>query len=133
MLLDLLMRVVANGIALVLAINFVPHVKAPTDLLKLLLLAIVFGLVNAYLRPIVKTLSMPLNLLTLGLVGLILNVALVFVAAFISGALNLGLKLAGWPPGPIQIDTIVAAFLISLLVGIVAAIVALIRKLTPGI
>jgi putative membrane protein len=133
MLLDLLMRVIVNGIALILAINFVPHVKAPTDLLKLLLLAIVFGLVNAYLRPIVKTLSMPLNLLTLGLVGLILNVGLVFVAAFISGSLNLGLKLANWPPGPIQIDTIVAAFLISLLVGIVAAIVALIRKLTPGI
>jgi putative membrane protein len=133
MLLDLLMRVIVNGIALILAINFVPHVKAPTDLLKLLLLAIVFGLVNAYLRPIVKTLSMPLNLLTLGLVGLILNVALVFVAAFISGSLNLGLKLAGWPPGPIQVDTVVAAFLISLLVGIVAAIVALIRKLTPGI
>ncbi len=133
MLLDLLMRVIINGIALVLAINFVPHVKAPTDLVKLLILAVVFGLVNAYLRPIVKTLSMPLNLLTFGLVGLMLNVALVFVAAFISGGLNLGLKLAGWPPGPIQIDTIVAAFLISLLVGIVAAIVALIRKLTPGI
>lgn len=133
MLLDLLMRVIVNGIALILAINFVPHVKAPNDLLKLFLLAIVFGLVNAYLRPIVKTLSMPLNLLTLGLVGLILNVALVFVAAFISGSLNLGLKLAGWPPGPIQVDTVVAAFLISLLVGIVAAIVALIRKLTPGI
>ncbi|MEP7361506.1 MAG: phage holin family protein, partial [Chloroflexota bacterium] len=100
MLLDLLIRVVINGIALILAIDFVPHVKAPTDLVKLVLLAIVFGLVNAYLRPIVKTLSMPLNLLTLGLVGLVLNVALVFVAAFISGGLNLGLRLAGWPPGP---------------------------------
>lgn len=133
MLLDLLMRVIINAIALVLAINFVPHVKAPTDLVKLVILAIVFGLVNAYLRPIVKTLSMPLNLLSFGLVGLILNVALVFVAALISGSLNLGLQLARWPPGPIQIDTIVAAFLISLLVGIVAAIVALVRKLTPGI
>jgi putative membrane protein len=133
MLLDLLLRVIINGIALVLAVNFVPHVKAPTDLVKLLILAIVFGVVNAYLRPIVRTLSMPLNLLTLGLVGLIINIAMVMLAAFISGGLNLGLKLAGWPPGPIQIDTIVAAFLISLLVGIVATIVALIRKLTPGI
>ena len=133
MLLDFLMRVIINAAALILAVEFVPHVKAPTDLLKLGLLAVVFGLVNAYLRPIAKTLSMPLNLLTLGLVGLILNVALVLLAAAISGALDLGLRLGGWPPGPINLNTIVAAVLISLLIGIVAAVVALIRKLTPGI
>lgn len=139
MLLDFVMRVIINAVALILAVEFVPHVKAPTDLIKLALLAVVFGLVNAYLRPIAKTLSMPLNLVTLGLVGLIINVALVMLAAAISGALNLGLSLGGWPVGPggqphaINLDTIVAAVLISLLISIVAAVVALIRKLTPGI
>ncbi len=133
MLLDLLFRVIVNAVALVLAVQFVPRVHAPTDLVKLGLLALVFGLVNAYLRPIVKTLSLPLNLLTFGLVGLIINVALVMVAAAISDSLNLGLRLAGWPPGAIGVDTIVAAFLVSLLISIVAAIVALVRKLTPGI
>jgi uncharacterized membrane protein YvlD (DUF360 family) len=81
----------------------------------------------------VKTLSLPLNLVSLGLVGLIINVAMVMVAAAISGALNLGLRLGGWPPGPIVLNAIVAAVLMALLIGIVAAIVALIRKLTPGI
>jgi putative membrane protein len=133
MLLDLLMRVIINGVALVLAVQFVPRVHAPTDLLKLGLLALIFGLVNAYLRPIVKTLSLPLNLLSFGLVGLVINVAMVMVAAAISDSLNLGLRLAGWPPGGISVDTLVTAFLVSLLISIVAVIVALVRKLTPGI
>ena len=133
MLLDLVLRVAINGVALILAVEFVPHVRAPSDLLKLLGLAIVFGLVNAYLRPIVKALSLPLTLLTFGLVGLIINVAMVLVAAFVSDGLGLGLHLGGWPPGPFGLNTIVAAVLISLLISVVAAIVALVRKLTPGI
>jgi len=73
MLLDLLLRVVINAIALVLAVQFVPDVRAPSDILKLGLLAIVFGLINAYLRPIVKALSLPLTIVTFGLVGLVIN------------------------------------------------------------
>ncbi|HUP82854.1 MAG TPA: phage holin family protein [Candidatus Limnocylindria bacterium] len=135
MLLDLLMRVIINGIALILAVNFVPGVRAPGDILKLILLAVIFGLVNAYLRPIVKALSLPLTLVTFGLIGLVINVAMVLVAAAISDNLHLGLALGGWPLNDPQIglDTIIAAFLVSLIITIVAAVVALVRKLTPGI
>ena len=136
MLLDLLLRVVINGIALILAVQFVPNVRAPSDIVKLILLAIVFGLVNAYLRPIVKALSLPLTLVTFGLVGLVINVAMVIVAAAISDNLKLGFALADWPlknGSTIGLDTIVAAFLVSLVISIVAAVVALVRKLTPGI
>jgi putative membrane protein len=131
--LDLLARVIVNGIALVIAVQFVPNVHAPSDIVKLILLAIVFGLVNAYLRPIVKAMSLPLNLLTFGLIGLVINVAMVFVAAAISDNLNLGLRLGGWPPGAIELDTIIAAILVSLVISIVAALVAVVRKLTPGL
>ena len=135
MLLDLLLRVVINGIALVLAVQLVPNVKAPTDILKLIVLAIVFGLVNAYLRPIVKALSLPLTLVTFGLVSLVINVAMVIVAAAISDNLGLGFALGGWPltDPSIGLDTLIAAFLVSLLISLVAAAVALVRKLTPGI
>ena len=97
-----------------------------------MLLAIVFGIVNAYLRPIVKALSLPLNLLTFGLVGLIINVALVMVAAAISDTWASDCGSAAGRPRSCS-NTLVAAFLISLLISIVAAIVALVRKLTPGI
>jgi len=135
MLLDLLLRVVINGIALVVAVQFVPDVRAPSDILKLGLLAIVFGLINAYLRPIVKALSLPLTIVTFGLVGLVINVAMVIVAAAISDNLRLGFALGGWPLSDpsIGIDTLIAAFLVSLVISIVAAVMALVRRLTPGI
>jgi putative membrane protein len=136
MLLDLLLRVVINAIALILAVQLVPNVDAPTDILKLIALAVVFGLVNAYLRPIVKALSLPLTLVTFGLVGLVINVAMVIVAAAISDNLRLGFALADWPlkqGSTVDLDVIVAAFLVSLVISVVAAAVALVRRLTPGI
>ena len=130
---DLLVRVIINGIALVAAIKFVPGAAFAGDIWKLAVLAIVFGLVNAYLRPIVKLLSLPLNLITFGLVGLVINIAMVMVAAAISDNLHAGFTLGGWPPGAIELDTIIAAFLVSLLISVVSALVALVRKLAPGI
>ena len=46
-----------------------------------------------------------------------------------------GFALGGWPlkDPSIGLDTLIAAFLVSLLISIVAAVVALVRKLTPGI
>jgi putative membrane protein len=130
---DLLVRVIINGIALVAAIKFVPGAAFTGDIWKLALLAIVFGVVNAYLRPIVKLLSLPLNLITFGLVGLVINIAMVMVAAGISDNLHVGFTLGGWPPGAIQLDTLIAAFLVSLLISVVSALVALVRKLAPGV
>lgn len=130
---DFLVRVIINGIALVAAIKFVPGAAFAGDIWKLALLAIVFGLVNAYLRPIVKMLSLPLNLVTFGLVGLLINIAMVMVSAAISDNLRLGFTLGGWPPGAIELDTLVAAFLVALLISVVSALVALVRKLAPGI
>jgi len=130
---DLLVRVIINAIALVAAIKFVPGAAFTGDIWKLALLAIVFGLVNAYLRPIVKLLSLPLNLVTFGLVGLVINIAMVMVSAAISDNLNLGFTLGSWPPGAIELDTLIAAFLVSLLISVVSALVALVRKLAPGI
>jgi putative membrane protein len=130
---DLLVRVIINAIALVAATKFVPGAAFTGDLWKLIALAIVFGVINAYLRPIVKLLSLPLNLIVFGLVGLVINIAMVLVSAAISDNLRLGFTLGGWPPGAIELDTIIAAFLVSLLISVVSALVALVRKLTPGI
>jgi putative membrane protein len=133
--LDLVIRLVINAVAVFLAINFVPGAAFDGEIWKLILVAAVIGLVNAYLRPIVKLLALPLNLMTFGLVGLVINAAMVMVAAAISDNLKLGFSLGGWPTTDPQIglDTIIAAFLTALLISIVSALVALVRKIAPGI
>lgn len=132
-LLDFVIRLVVNAIALIAAIYIVSGAEFRGDWWKFVIVAAVFGLVNAYLRPIVKLLSLPLNLLVFGLVGLIVNTAMILVTAAISDNLKLGFTLAGWPPGQITLDVIIAAVLTSIVVSAVSALLAFVRLVTPRI
>jgi putative membrane protein len=130
---DIVIRVVINALAFVAAVYIIPSADLNGDLWKTAVIAAIFGVVNAYLRPIVKLLSLPLNLLTFGLVGVVINVAMVLLAAVISGQLKLGFKLAAWPPGDITLDAIIAAVLVAIVVSIVSAVLALMRLVTPRV
>jgi putative membrane protein len=130
---DLIIRIAINAVALVLAVKLIPGVVFTGDLVNLILLAIVFGLVNGLIRPVVKLLSLPLTIVTFGLIGFVINTAMVFIAAAIGDQLDLGLTLGGWPAdGRIDVDTIVAALALSVLISIVSVLVALLRKVVPG-
>lgn len=125
--------VIVNAVALVAAVQLVPGVEFVGELWQLGVIAAIFGLINAYLRPIVKLLSMPLNLLAFGLVGFLINMAMLMLLAFISGQLDLGLTLAGWPNGPIDLDVIVTAVLAALVISVVSTLLALVRLAAPGV
>ena len=125
-------RVLVNAIALIAAVRLVPDVDFRGDWWQLLILAAVFGVVNAYIRPIVKLLSLPLTIVTFGLIGLVINTAMVLLAAWISGQLNVDFTLAGWPAAKFGIDVIVAAFLTSIVISVVSALMSLVRLATPG-
>lgn len=129
--LDFVIRVVVNAVALIAAIGIVPGATFTGEWWKFLLVAAIFGVVNAYLRPIVKLLSLPLTLITFGLVGLIINTALVLLVAAISDNLKLGFTLAGWPPGKIDVDVIIAALLTSIVISLVSALLAFVRLVVP--
>ena len=132
--LDIVIRVVVNAVAFVAAVQLVPRAAFTGDLWKLVVVAAIFGVVNAYLRPIVKTLSIPLSLVTLGAVGFVINAAMVLLTGAISERLGLGLRLAGWPiRGDIDLDVIVTAVLVSLVVSVVATLLALVRLVTPRV
>jgi putative membrane protein len=130
---EFLIRTVINAIALVAAVQLVPRVGFAGEWWQLAIAAAIFGLINAYLRPIVKLLSLPLNLFAFGLVGFVINTALLMLLALISGQLELGFRLAGWPPGPLDLDVIVTAFLASLVVSVVSSVLAFVRLVTPRV
>lgn len=75
--------VLAGCIGLALALVLVPGVEVPgntTQIIKIIILAgIVLGLFNYFLKPILKLITLPLRLLTFGLFGLVINMAIIWV------------------------------------------------------
>jgi putative membrane protein len=132
--LDIVIRVVINAVAFVAAVTFVPRAQFRGELWQEVVVALIFGVLNAYLRPIVKLLSLPISIVTVGAVGFVINAAMVLLTGAISERLGLGLRLAGWPGrGDIDLDVIVTALLVSLVVSVVATLLALVRMVTPRV
>lgn len=128
---EIVIRVVFNALAAVAAVRIVPGAEFQGDWLQIAMVAAIFGVVNAYLRPIVKLLSLPLRLLTFGLIGFVINTGLVMLVAAISDNLSLGFTLSGWPPGPIDVDVLLTAFLVSIVISLVSAGIAFVRFSVP--
>ncbi len=77
-----LIRIVVNALAFAVAAYFVPGIMiAGTG--TLLLAAIIFGVVNAVVRPVIALLSLPLTILTLGLFTLVINAAMLGLTALL--------------------------------------------------
>ena len=127
----ILIRVVINAIALVVAAKLLPNITLDTgggtlSLVYVGLVALIFGLINTYIKPIASLMSLPLNLFAMGLVGFLVNAAMLLLTAFAVGILQSHpyiLKLATFPP-TLGVDAIVAAVLGSIIISIVSTLIA---------
>jgi putative membrane protein len=122
---DLVVKILINAAALFVAVQLLPDnllsFKFGDDWWKLLAVALVFALVNSYIKPIVKALSMPIGLLTMGLIAFVINAAMLFIVALASDALKLGFKLGTFPP-TINSDAIVGALLAAVIISVVSTL-----------
>ena len=110
-----LVRLLINAFALWIAIAIVPGVTYAGDWVRLLLVALVLGLVNALVRPVLVLLSCPVLIVTLGLFTLVINALVLWLTSALSGKLGLGFHVSGfW-----------AAFLGALVVSIVSILLSL--------
>lgn len=91
-----LLRLVATAAALWVAVYLVPGIVYTGGPLGLLGVALVFGLVNAFIRPILQLLTCPLMVLTLGLFVFILNAFLLWLTAQLAQALGLAFVVTGF-------------------------------------
>lgn len=123
---ELLVRVLVNAAALWVAIQVIPQLTFDfgNDWWKLLAVALIFALVNSYIKPIVKALSMPIGMLTLGLVAFVINAAMLLLVAVFSDQLDLGFKVGGFPPN-LDADAIVGALLGAIVISIVSTIASI--------
>lgn len=85
----LILRILINAIAIWLTSYLIPGFNLSGDWVNLLIVAVIFGLVNALIRPIVKLLTLPINVMTLGLFTLVINTLMLMLTAWLSGSLTL--------------------------------------------
>ena len=110
-----LIRLLVNAAALWVATRVVPGVTYDGGALPMLGVALVFGVLNASLRPVAKILTFPLIILTLGIFALVINGLMLWLTSSLSSALGLGFHVSGfW-----------AAFWGGLVVSIVSTILSM--------
>jgi len=124
-----LLRLIVNAVALLITAWVIPgiHLGAagpyPTtnDWVTLLIVALIFGLVNAVIRPILILLSLPLEIITLGLFIFVINAFMLLLTSWIAQGMGLGFR----------VDKFLAALLGALIISIVSFILS--RALTRNL
>jgi putative membrane protein len=113
-----LLRLAITAAALWAAVSLVPGIQHTGPWTHLFGVALVFGIVNAVIRPIVVKLTCPIILLTFGLFVFVLNALMLWLTSAVAGALGLAFHVDGFVP----------AFLGGLVIGIVSAVLSVFVK-----
>jgi putative membrane protein len=113
-----LVRLLVNAAALWVATRIVPGVTFDGGPLPMLGVALVFGMLNASLRPLAKILTFPLIIVTLGIFALVINGLMLWLTSSLSSTLGFGFHVSGfW-----------AAFWGALVVSVVSLMLSLLIR-----
>lgn len=96
-----LVRVIVNACALAVAAWLFTGIRINGSdethrVITLLVVALIFGLINEFVRPIVAFLSLPLYLLTLGLMFFVVNALMLWLTSWVAGLINVGFHVHGF-------------------------------------
>lgn len=99
---DFLIRTLATAVALWVA-TLIPGIDVTgdnwfTSALTLIVVAVIFGLINAFIKPVIQVVGCVFYVLTLGLIALVVNALLFLLTGWLADALNLPFEVDGfWP------------------------------------
>ena len=114
----ILLRLVTNAAALWVATRLVPGISFTGDPVLLLVVALVFGVLNVAVKPVLVLLTLPFLIVTLGLFTLVLNAIMLWLTSAASDALGLGFHVGGIFPallGALVVSLV--SFMLSLFVA----------------
>jgi putative membrane protein len=117
---------VGTAIALWLTSLIYPDISFGKDATVggVLVVAIVVGVANGLVKPVLKILSLPLSMMTLGLSGLLVNAVVLLGVAWAAGQLKIPFVVGGFP-GSFSFTTIVAAIVGAAVLSIVSLLIGL--------
>lgn len=116
---DRILQILINAGALYVAVYLLDGITFIGDWWKLLLVALAFSLLNTYLRPILRILTFPITIVTMGIFLLVINAAMLLLTSAISDGLKLGFHVADF--GAAFLGAIVVAivgWILSMFVGV---------------
>lgn len=115
-----ILRWAINAIALFLAVQILPGIDLASAPSSIIWLALIFGLVNALVRPLISLLTCPLIILTLGLFTVVINTFMFWLTSVIGQSFGIALMISD----PVWWN----AFLGGLIVSVVSVVMTLILK-----
>lgn len=125
-----IITLVVTAIAIVIVTYILPSVqfKDPSDHIpQVVILAVLIGLVNSFIKPIVGLLSFPVNAMTLGLFGIVVNGLLLLAIAYVANTwFDVPFTIGGFPDKALSIEAIVAAVIASVVLGVISAIIGMV-------
>ena len=115
---NFLIRLLINALALWLATRLVDGISFDGEIVFLLVVAMIFGVVNTIVKPILMVLTFPFLIVTLGLFLLVLNGVMLWLTGAISDAAELGFHVSSFTAAFIGgLVVSVVSFVLSLFVG----------------
>ena len=121
-------KLIGTGLALWVTSRIYTDISfgSRVSIVTVLVVAAIFGVVNAFLKPVLKTLSFPLTMMTLGLFGVVINGVLLLLVAWIATKLRRHFSVGGFPPNLGS-----NAFLAAIIGGIVLSVVSALIDMLP--
>lgn len=116
---QLVVALVLNAVALLATAYIVPGFKVD-NFTTALLAAVVLGVVNTFIKPVLSFVTAPINLITLGLFTFVINAVVLFIVS----AVVPGLTIDGWVPA------ILGAVVLSVVATVLSAVLKDVGKLT---
>jgi putative membrane protein len=115
---NFIVRLLINALALWLATRLVDGISFDGEIVFLFVVAMIFGVVNTIVKPILMVLTFPFLIVTLGLFLLVLNGAMLWLTGAISDATELGFHVSSFKAAFIGgLVVSVVSFVLSLFVG----------------
>ena len=118
---------VITAVAFYILVRLLPDMFAyDGGIVGLIVIAVIFGIINGLIGPIVKTAALPISFMTVGLIGFVINGALLLATAFVSDLVGFPLKVGDLPPDLLTADTIVAAIVGAVVLSLISTVIRLV-------